>query len=137
MPRLSNHELMARLDEVLSNLDLAIASVTGTPEPQVEAALERWLQLSIQVLIDLGDRVVAARGLPEPARSREIFEVLAREGLLSPADATGMGRLVSLRNDLVPDYGEFTPATTPGHVRRALPLIRAVGKALADALTPR
>lgn len=137
MPRLANAELMAKLDEVLTNLDRTITGVTGIPEPQVEAALERWLQLSIQVLIDLGDRVVAARGLPEPTRSREIFEVLAREGVISAADSTGMGRLVNLRNDLVHDYGEFTPATTPGHVRRALPLMKSVGKALAGALAPR
>jgi len=127
---------MAKLDEVLTNLDSTVAEVAGVPEPQVEAALERWLQLSIQVLIDLGDRVVAARALPEPARSREIFEGLARAGVQAAPDATGMGRLVNLRNDLVHDYGEFTAATTPGHVRRALPLMKSVGKALADALTP-
>lgn len=135
MPRISTAELIAKLQEVLQKLENCIASLTVRPDDQTEAALERWLQLAIQICIDLGDRVIAARGLPEPPTQREVFAVLLQAGVLTSDQSTGMVRMVSLRNDLVHDYGGFTAETTPGHVRRALPLLKEVGSALIRALS--
>lgn len=135
MPRISTAELVAKLQEILQKLENCVASLTVRPDDQTEAALERWLLLAIQICIDLGDRLIAARGLPEPPTQREVFAVLLQAGVLTSAQSMDMIRMVSLRNDLVHDYGGFTADTTPGHVRRALPLLKEVGAALIRALS--
>lgn len=136
MPRISTAELIAKLHEVLQKLEDCVTTLSDRPSDLAEAALERWLQLAIQICIDLGDRVIAARGLPEPPTQREVFATLLQAGVLTSEQSSGMVRLVNLRNDLVHDYGGFTAETTPGHVRRALPLLKTVGAALVRAHPP-
>src|SRR3712207_4969936 len=70
VPRLTNDELIARLHGVPADLEAELAALTAPPSRKDEAALERWLQLAIQMCIDLGDRVLAANNIEEPPRQR-------------------------------------------------------------------
>lgn len=70
----------------------------------LRAAVERWLQLSIEACIDLANHVIASNGWPPPATGREAFLSLAKHGRLDPDLARRLGRAVGLRNVLVHDY---------------------------------
>jgi len=134
MPRESNLELATKLREVLADLESALGNLKGVPSSIEEAALERWLQLGIQLSMDLGDRILTSRGVDEPPRARDIFDNLASLGVLTKQQSAQMVRLVSLRNQLVHDYGEFTAATTPALATRALAVLQDVAKALTRSL---
>lgn len=134
VPRASNEALGRRLREVLAQLEVAVqvgeADLTNT---QI-AALERLLQLAIQITIDLGDRVVAQRGAEEPPRQRDIFSALQRLGTIEAAQAREMERLVGVRNTLVHDYMEYSRADLLREARGGLPVLRLVGSSLLKDL---
>ncbi|HET6383493.1 MAG TPA: HepT-like ribonuclease domain-containing protein [Armatimonadota bacterium] len=134
--RLTARELLTRLIEILNDLDAELASLPPAelPSSRQTAALERWLQLTIQISIDLGDRLLAAKGVDEPPRSRDIFSALHSLHVIPISTARSMESLADLRNLLVHEYGEFRPATTPGHARQALPILREYAAAVGQAL---
>jgi uncharacterized protein YutE (UPF0331/DUF86 family) len=113
MPQTSSVELASKLRETLAQLEQAVADQSSPPSRVEQAALERWLQLAIQICMDPGDRILAERNVEEPPRARDIFTALEALGLLTREQATGMAKLVGVRNALIHDYGEFTPDTTP------------------------
>jgi uncharacterized protein YutE (UPF0331/DUF86 family) len=78
--------------------------------------------------------VLAGKNVDEPPRARDVFRVLERLGVISGQQATGMEKLVDLRNLFVHDYAEFSADTTPDQARRALPLLKEVARELASAL---
>jgi uncharacterized protein YutE (UPF0331/DUF86 family) len=135
MRRLDVPELLTRLREILDLLgaDLAALQSDALPSVRETAALERWLQLAIQISLDLGDRLLAALVVEEPPRYRDIFSALERQNVLAAPLARTMERLTDLRNALVHEYGEFGPATTPAHVRTALPTLREYAVAISAA----
>lgn len=134
MPQSSTEELVARLRAVLADMERLVAGIDDPPSEVQQAALERWLQLSIQVCMDIGDRILAARNIDEPTQMRDIFLVLARHGVLDKERALQMRRLADLRNALVHAYDEFTPHSTIAQVRTAIPLLKSVGDVLAGAI---
>jgi len=135
MRRLDVPELLSRLREILADADKELASLApdDLPSTRQTAALERWLQLSIQIPLDLGDRLLAARGFEEPPRYRDIFDVLQRSNIIPSVLARRMESLADLRNALVHEYGEFGPGTTPTHARSALPALREYAALLRSA----
>ena len=71
---------------------------------------ERALQLAIQICIDVGAHLVAARGLRAPDDYRDVFERLAREDTLNAALAERLKDAVGQRNLLVHGYLDLDPA---------------------------
>jgi uncharacterized protein YutE (UPF0331/DUF86 family) len=79
-------------------------------DPVLRAAVERWLQVSIEACLDLAVNAIAVRGWTPPDYGRAAFSTLAAHGLLDPGLATRLGRAVGLRNLLVHDYAAVDPA---------------------------
>ena len=76
----------------------------------LRAAVERHLQLALQAAIDAAAHVLAEEYPENPSTYREVFEILARHGVLEPDLATRLGRATGLRNLLVHGYLEVDPA---------------------------
>jgi uncharacterized protein YutE (UPF0331/DUF86 family) len=76
----------------------------------LRAAVERHLQLALQAAIDAAAHVVAEQYPESPSTYREVFDILARHGVLEPDLATRLGRAAGLRNLLVHGYLEVDPA---------------------------
>lgn len=79
-------------------------------DPLASAALERYLQLAIQTLLDVGHHVVSALGLPQPVGYADIFTSLAKGGVIDPTFAQEIAGMAGLRNRLVHAYGDIQPA---------------------------
>lgn len=71
---------------------------------------ERALQLAIQICIDVGAHLVAARGLRAPDEYRDVFERLSREDTLDAALAERFKDAVGQRNLLVHGYVDVDAA---------------------------
>lgn len=76
-------------------------------DPLTRGALERYLQLSIQIVLDVGQHVVAAVGLRQPRDYADIFEVLGEGGVLDRDFARQVQAMAGMRNRLVHVYGDL------------------------------
>jgi uncharacterized protein YutE (UPF0331/DUF86 family) len=66
--------------------------------------VEHTLQLAIQAALDVASHIVSDGRLGEPRTSRELFDLLERNGWLAPDLATTMRRMTGFRNILVHGY---------------------------------
>jgi uncharacterized protein YutE (UPF0331/DUF86 family) len=62
------------------------------------------LQRAIQLCVDLGAHLIAARGLPAPTTMADTFSVLADEGIVDRQVAEPLRRAVGFRNVSVHEY---------------------------------
>ena len=73
-------------------------------DPYLEGALCRYLHLSIECVLDIGESIIAGEGWPRPETSREVILELARKGLLPESFGRKFSFIAGLRNILVHDY---------------------------------
>ncbi|MBT6146047.1 MAG: DUF86 domain-containing protein, partial [Gemmatimonadetes bacterium] len=97
---------LARLDEYLTILDRQAKYDLDTflGDPEHYGSAEHFLQLSIQVVIDLGQHVVADNGLGAIASAGEVPAILRDHGILSTDQAEAMQGMIGFRNVLVHEY---------------------------------
>lgn len=65
---------------------------------------ERYLQLSIEILLDVGKLLIIIRGLKRPEENQEIFSALRDEKIISEKLAQNLIGIANFRNILVHDY---------------------------------
>jgi len=85
------------LDEYLQNED-------------IQAVVERRLQLAIQVCIDLANYLIAHHGLRVPDAQDNVFIILGEEKVIPSDPARRMAGMVRFHNILVHDYLEIDSA---------------------------
>lgn len=103
---------LARLDSLLGVLESAQergkAAVTSDVHLQLE--VERALQVSIQICIDIGAHLVSELGLKPAEDYQGVFASLGAHGTIDSDLADRLGDAAGLRNLLVHDYGEIDHA---------------------------
>lgn len=102
---------LRRLDERLRRLRELGERPRGDflEDPVVQAAAERLLQVTIQIVLDVGAHVLADRGVVDWEEYRAVPERLAEEGILPPELADRLVRAAGQRNVLVHLYTEVDP----------------------------
>ena len=73
-------------------------------DPFIHGTAERYLHLSIECLLDIGNHLISDRGYRKPATYGEIPEILAEQGVISQDLAARMAGMAAFRNILVHDY---------------------------------
>ena len=76
-------------------------------DPLIYGNAERYLQLAIQAVLDISHHIVADSDLPLPADSRSLFELLARQKVISKALSVKLAAMAGFRNILVHEYLEI------------------------------
>lgn len=98
--------LLQKLEEYLRNLK-EHQKVTLDELENSDVLLtyvERKLQLAAQVSIDLGNHLIAHFGFETPQDYKDVFEILAKEGVISKELSSNMKKMAGFRNILVHDY---------------------------------
>ncbi|MBP1746913.1 MAG: hypothetical protein H6Q54_1528, partial [Deltaproteobacteria bacterium] len=70
----------------------------------VYATAERYLQLSIECLLDIGNHIISDRGYRKPDTYADVFQVLADEKVISKKLLRELDGMAAFRNVLVHDY---------------------------------
>jgi len=78
-------------------------------DDNIQAIVERRLQLSIQVCMDVANYLIGQLGLAAPDAPENVFALLGREGVIDAGLAQRMAGMVRFRNILVHDYIEIDP----------------------------
>jgi uncharacterized protein YutE (UPF0331/DUF86 family) len=117
------------LNEALRELERPGAADASTlaRDAVLRAAVERWLQVSIEACVDLANHLIASKGWTPPETGRASFLSLAAHGYLEHDLAHRMGRAVGLRNLLVHDYASVDLEQLATVVRKDLGDLRAFG----------
>jgi uncharacterized protein YutE (UPF0331/DUF86 family) len=98
-----------RLEEFLERLETVRArgEAAYLADPEQQAMTERWLQLAVQVCIDLGAQIASERSAPPPSDYADVFTVLRAAKVLPDELAQRLGEAARQRNLLVHLYMEI------------------------------
>jgi uncharacterized protein YutE (UPF0331/DUF86 family) len=89
-------------------------------DDNIQTIVERKLQLSIQVCIDIASYLLAHLGLRPPDELRNVFETLGEEGIIPPELAARMAGMIAFRNILVHGYLDVNPRIVHSHLTTRL-----------------
>lgn len=95
-------ELIERLDEVRQAGEDAYLA-----DAQQRAATERWLQVAVQICIDLGTQVVTEQSARPPSDYAEVFKILGEKEVIPVDLAERLGDAAKQRNLIVHLYMEI------------------------------
>lgn len=102
---------LADLDQYLNQAseyrDITIDQYRG--DWKTQRIVERTLQMTIELCVDIANHIIADRGLRVPATYSEAFDVLGEAGLLDAARRDVMIRMSKFRNVIVHDYARVDP----------------------------
>ena len=70
----------------------------------VHAAAERYLQLAIECLLDIGNHIISDQGFRKPDTYAEVFEVLLQNRIIPAKLYKEIESMTAFRNVLVHDY---------------------------------
>ncbi len=79
-------------------------------DPLIRGSAERYLQLAIECCLDMGNHVIADRGLRKPGDYSEILLILGEAKILPLSFAKKLMPMAGFRNRLVHDYLRLDPA---------------------------
>lgn len=95
-------ELIERLDEVRQAGEDAYLA-----DEQRRAATERWLQVAVQICIDLGTQLVTEQSARPPSDYAEVFKILGEKEVIPIDLAQRLGDAAKQRNLIVHLYMEI------------------------------
>lgn len=87
-------------------------------DPYDRGSLERYMQLAAECMLDVGEMIIALRGLPKANSYREVLVVLGQNGVLDVEFAGRLANIASLRNILVHDYERVEVARLVSYLGR-------------------
>ncbi|MGE5553391.1 MAG: type VII toxin-antitoxin system HepT family RNase toxin [Betaproteobacteria bacterium] len=76
----------------------------------VRRYVERTLQLAIEGCLDLGSHIISDERMREPGDNKDIFVVLAENGVVPEAKLTELKKMAQFRNLIVHVYARIDPA---------------------------
>jgi len=77
---------------------------------RLRRAIERSLQISVEACLDIGRRLIALEGFRYPEDNRDVFQVLAEEGVVSQELLPALLDMARFRNLIVHDYARIDDA---------------------------
>lgn len=72
----------------------------------LKGAVERYLQVALECVLDIGQMIIAIKRFRKPEKYREVIEILGEEGILSKKFAKKFAPAAGFRNILVHKYAE-------------------------------
>lgn len=103
-------------------------------DPRLHGSAERFLQLAIEALLDMGAHVVAEMGLGKTETYRDIPRALEAAGILPSELARQWEKLVGFRNILVHEYVDLDRRSVYRILQEELADLHKLGEVFARFL---
>ncbi|MBI3333008.1 MAG: DUF86 domain-containing protein [Candidatus Omnitrophica bacterium] len=103
-------------------------------DPFVRGSVERYLHLAIECCLDLGNHLIADRGLRRAQDYKEVFLILGEAKLLPQAFAKRIAPMGGFRNILVHDYLKVDPRKIYEALQDRLPDFEQFARRMAKFL---
>jgi uncharacterized protein YutE (UPF0331/DUF86 family) len=128
--RLAVLEENLRLLEPFVHLDLA----TYLADPRNYGSAERFLQLAIEAVFDIGTHCISALALPRPLAYGDVLPTLAKAGVISQETQAELTNLSGFRNILVHEYVRLDRARVHAFLTSRLDGLRRFAAEIAHLL---
>jgi uncharacterized protein YutE (UPF0331/DUF86 family) len=92
-------------------------------------SLEHILQLSIQVILDIGTHILAEEFNDNPKTYVEVIDALGQRGVIEKEFAISQKEMAKFRNKLIHDYDSINKEKTIIYARSAPEVFRIFGNA--------
>ncbi len=128
---------MTLLNDYISDLRSfqSVDYVTYLENKLLRRAVERTLHLAIEACLDIGQHIIAAEGFRRPVNNRDVFIVLAEEGILSTELLPRLEAMAGFRNLIVHGYAHIDDSITFGILKRRLGDFDAYARAILAYLS--
>ncbi len=116
---------LALLDDRIGNLEAWIGDLSYDAfksDLKLQAAAERSLQVAIEIVIDIAERLLALRDRGPAASAKEAIQKCVASGLLK--DDEPYVKMIGFRNFIVHQYDEIDPTITYDILRNHLQVFR-------------
>lgn len=129
----------ARLEKLREYLQ-TLKAVQKTPlakfeaDPFIHGAAERYLHLSIECLLDVGNHIIADRGYRKPDSYGEILQILAEREVIPEKLFRELDGMAAFRNVLVHDYLKLDLAKVYQVIKEKLKHFEALAMIYAELL---
>jgi len=100
----------------------------------VHATAERYLQLAIECILDIGNHIISDRAFRKPDTYAEIFEILAENKVITKRLLKELEGMVAFRNILVHDYLRVDLDKVYDILHKRLPSLEKLGAAFSRLL---
>lgn len=102
-------EIISRLDKLKEYVDLLKGYQKYSLEQlkkdfTLRGAVERYLELALECIIDIGEMIISAEGFRKPENYREIIEILGEKNIIPKNFAEKFAPAAGFRNILVHMY---------------------------------
>jgi len=136
LANLGNTERVKRLADTLKKLEriqkIPLEKFLG--DPFLSDAAERNLQVSIEILLDLENQLIAKRELTRPQTLADVFVILCDCNILPYSLRSDLVRMARFRNLLVHSYAKIDKTQVYRIVQNRIDQLKTVGNLLAKAL---
>jgi uncharacterized protein YutE (UPF0331/DUF86 family) len=127
---------LAILGDCLTELErVRVSKDALLSNTMLRAAVERWLQVSIESCLDIAYHIVSDEGFTPVDTGRAAFASLASHGFIDADLAARLGRAAGLRNLLVHDYARIDLDALTEVVRSDLGDLRTFRERIAARLS--
>lgn len=89
-------------------------------DPTIRGAVERYLHLSAECVIDIAEILISELGLRKPEEYREAIDILGESGILPDEFAYNFSPIAGFRNILVHEYAKIDLEEVFRHLQRDL-----------------
>ncbi|MGB9715226.1 MAG: type VII toxin-antitoxin system HepT family RNase toxin [Thermodesulfovibrionales bacterium] len=89
-------------------------------DPTLRGAVERYLQLSAECVIDIAEIMIAELGFRKPEEYREAIDILGESGILPDEFAYYFAPIAGFRNILVHEYAKIDLKEVHRHLQHDL-----------------
>ena len=103
-------------------------------DPFIHGAAERYLHLSIECLLDIGNHIISDRGYRKPETYGEILQILAEKKVIPEELFREMEGMAAFRNVLVHDYLKLDLDKVYQVIKERLKYFEALAQIYADLL---
>jgi uncharacterized protein YutE (UPF0331/DUF86 family) len=101
---------------------------------RLKRAVERALQVSVEACLDIGRHIVSEEGFRYPEDNKDVFQILAEEGIVSQALLPALLNMARFRNLVVHNYAEIDDAQVYAILKRNLADFDAYARAIVSYL---
>lgn len=88
---------------------------------RTRGAAERYLQLAIESILDIGSEIISSLHLPRPERYRDIPKILADAEIIPRKLSDEVAEMIGFRNLLVHDYATIDKKLEHRFLQERLP----------------
>jgi uncharacterized protein YutE (UPF0331/DUF86 family) len=97
---------------------------------RLKKAVERALQVAVEICLDIGRRLIALEGLRYPEDNRDVFQVLAEERVVPKELLPNLLEMAGFRNLIVHDYARIDDAKVYAILKKRLGYFDAFAEAI-------